>query len=411
MSVLLEKILSLTDINEITELISQFLKKPIVLEDDQFSLLAYSSYSIEAFDKANKDTIFSKRSPIPILEKFIEEGIIEQLKSIPEPFRVKKIKEIGLNQRVVTSTKYKEQIFGYIWVQETKPPLTHEELDFLHKVSSHIGMLLYKRKQLNLMKNKEKDHFYKKIIDHAYQNENEIKWEAANHNIILPTTFIVNVFTMTQIEDDSFDELTETVRLFANALKHPSHLFLDQQNIVVLIGSRSLNNSLIHESALELTHTIFSQCKDQTVYAGIGNEYSSISKLRNSYLEALEVIKVAKFLGSPTRISPDYHKLGVFRYLEAIQRHNYETQYINQDLMKLKKKDQESQSDLLKTVEVFLENNCRMKQTAEQLFIHPNTLKYRMKQIDELTAINFHDVHVRCQLFIDLQLLKREASQ
>ncbi|WP_338753211.1 PucR family transcriptional regulator [Bacillus sp. FJAT-52991] len=410
MSVLLEKILSLTDVNEITEFISQILKKPIVLEDDQFSLLAYSSYSIEAFDKANKETIFSKRSPIPILEKFIEEGIIDQLKSIPKPFRVKQIEEIGLNQRVVVSAKHKEQIFGYIWVQEIKPLLTDEELDFLHQVSSHIGMLLYKKKQLSIMKNKEKDHFYKKIIDHVYQNENEIKWEAANHNLILPTTFIVNIFTMTKIEDDNFDELTETVKLFANALKHSSHLFIDQQNIVVLIGSRSSNNSLIHESALELTNTILSQCKDQAVYAGIGNEYSSISMLRNSYLEALEVIKVAKFLGSPTRISPDYNKLGVFRYLEAIQRHNHQTKYVNQDLIKLKKKDQESQSNLLNTVEVFLVNNCRLKQTAEQLFIHPNTLKYRMKQIDELTAIDFNDVHVRCQLFIDLQLLKREAA-
>ncbi|PAQ14923.1 hypothetical protein CD798_08740 [Bacillaceae bacterium SAOS 7] len=411
MSVLLEKILSLTDVNEITELISQFLKKPVVLEDDQFSLLTYSSYSIEAFDKANKETIFSKRSPIPILEKFIEEGIIDQLKSITEPFRVKQIDEIGLNQRVVVSAKFKEQIFGYIWVQETEPLLSDEELDFLHQLSSHIGMLLYKKKQLNIMKNKEKDHFYKKIIDHAYQNENEIKWEATNQNLILPATFIINVFTMTQVDDDTFDELTETVRLFANALKHPSHLFVDQQNIVVLIGSRSANNSHIHESAMELTNTILSQCKEQTVYAGIGNTYSSISMLRNSYLEALEVIKAAKFLGSPTRVSPDYTKLGVFRYLEVIQRHNHQTQYINQDLIKLKKKDQESQSDLLNTVEAFLINNCRMKQTAEQLFIHPNTLKYRMKQIDELTAIDFNDVHVRCQLFIDLQLLKRENSQ
>ncbi|UAL53039.1 PucR family transcriptional regulator [Metabacillus dongyingensis] len=405
---LLEKILTLTNINDITDMVSTYLKKPVVIENDQFSLLAYSSYYIDHFDQANQQTIFTKHWPIPILEKFMDEGIVDQLKTIPHPFRVKQIKEIGLNQRVVVSAIYREQVFGYIWVQETET-MTDSDLKFLHEVSHHIGKLLYQKNQISLRENEEKNEFYKKIIGEAFQTENQIKWEAANHSILIPEPFLVNIFTISQNDEELFEEVTETVRLFANALNHLSHVFTEQLKIVVIIGSNTKGLSQLSESAEELTSTVLSQFNGRKVYAGIGNEYSSILQLKKSYLEALEVINAAKFIGTPEKLPFIYSKLGIFRYLETISKHHGMTGYNNKNLQILQKKDQESQTRLLQTLEIYLLNNCRIKPTAEQLFIHTNTLKYRINQIADLTSIDFDDFHARIQLYIDLQLIKQES--
>ncbi|WHZ58581.1 PucR family transcriptional regulator [Metabacillus hrfriensis] len=405
---LLEKILTLTNINDITDMVSTNLKKPVVIENDQFSLLSYSSYYIDHFDQANQQTIFTKHWPIPILEKFMDEGIVDQLKTIPHPFRVKQIKEIGLNQRVVVSAIYREQVFGYIWVQETET-MTDSDLKFLHEVSHHIGKLLYQKNQISLRENEEKNEFYKKIIGEAFQTENQIKWEAANHSILIPETFLVNIFTISQNDEELFEEVTETVRLFANALNHLSHVFTEQLKIVVIIGSNTKGLSQLSESAEELTSTVLSQFNGRKVYAGIGSEYSSILQLKKSYLEALEVINAAKFIGTPDKLPFIYSKLGIFRYLETISKHHGITGYINKNIQILQKKDQESQTKLLQTLEIYLLNNCRIKPTAEQLFIHTNTLKYRINQIADLTSIDFDDFHSRIQLYIDLQLIKQES--
>ncbi|MFF2590916.1 PucR family transcriptional regulator [Peribacillus butanolivorans] len=403
----LEKILTLTNINDITDMVSTYLKKPVVIENDQFLLLAYSSYYIEHFDQANQQTIFTKHWPIPILEKFMDEGIVEQLKTVEHPFRVKQIEEIGLNQRVVVSAVHKEQVFGFIWVQETEK-MTDSDLEFLHEVSHHIGKLLYQKKQLNMKKDEEKNEFYQKVIDEVYQTENQIKWEAANMSLLIPETFLVNVFTIAQSDAEHFDELTDTVSLFANALNHFSHVFTNQLKIIVLIGSNGKGKDLLSDSATDLTNTVLSQFNGQKVFSGIGNEYSSILQLRKSYLEALEVINAAKFIGKPEQLPFQYSKLGIFRYLEMISNHHGKTNYINMDLQILQKKDQENQTKLLQTMEIFLLNNCRIKPTAEQLYIHTNTLKYRMNQIADLTSIDFDDFHSRIQLYVDLQLLKQK---
>ncbi|MBM7649627.1 DNA-binding PucR family transcriptional regulator [Bacillus ectoiniformans] len=408
MDKILEKILSLTNIDEITEIISTSLKKPVILEGDQFSLLSYSSFSIDQFDEANQQTIFSKCCPIPILETFIEQGIVDQLKTIERPFRIKQIKEIGLNPRVVTSAKYKDMILGYIWIQENDQLLSDKEMDFLHQVSFHVGKVLYKETQVKLRKEEKKNQFYKNILNHTFHTEAEIKWEAANVNIILPAIFNANVFTLASADEERFEELTETVKLFAHALEHPAHLIVDKLKVVVLIGSNSPQPNRVLASSKELIQTVVSHLGKQSVFAGSGNEYTLISSLRQSYLEALEVIRAAKFVGSQSGIPFEYNKLGVFSYLEAISQKNKEMQYTNEHLMKLKQKDIESGTNLLRTLEVFLLNNCKLKPTAEQLYVHPNTLKYRMKQIMDITHIDFEDFNVRCQLYIDLQLLKHD---
>ncbi|MEC0272093.1 MULTISPECIES: PucR family transcriptional regulator [Peribacillus] len=402
----LEKILTLTNINDITDMVSTYLKKPVVIENDQFLLLAYSSYYIEHFDQANRQTIFTKHWPIPILEKFMDEGIVEQLKTVEHPFRVKQIEEIGLNQRVVVSAVHKGQVFGFIWVQETEM-MTDSDLEFLHEVSHHIGKLLYQKKQINMKKDEEKNEFYQKVIDEVYQTENQIKWEAANMSLLIPETFLVNVFTIAQSDAEHFDELADTVSLFANALNHFTHVFTNQLKIIVLIGSNGKGKDLLTDSANDLTNTVLSQFNDKKVFPGIGNEYSSILQLRKSYLEALEVINAAKFIGEPEQLPFQYSKIGIFRYLEMISNHHTKTNYINTDLEILQKKDLESQTKLLQTLEIYLLNNCRIKPTSEQLYIHTNTLKYRLNQITDLTSIDFDDFHSRMQLYIDLQLIKQ----
>ena len=60
-----------------------------------------------------------------------------------------------------------------------------------------------------------------------------------------------------------------------------------------------------------------------------------------------------------------------------------------------------------KTLEVYLLNNCKLKPAAEQLFIHQNTLNYRMKQIFEMTSIDLSHFSQRCELFIELMLMKK----
>jgi len=409
MNELLERALSLSDLNEVVDVISNGLKKPVIMESDHFFLLAYNSYYVNHFDYANQQTIFSKKCPLNIFERFVETGIIDQLKTNEKPFRVEKMSEIGLNRRVVVNAKYKDTIMGYIWVQEIDDPLTEEELDFLYEVSFHVGKLIYKKNKLKQKKAEEVENFFRKVINHEFMSEKELKWEATELDIVLPSIFSVMVVNAIHADEELIEELKGTIRSYLNLKDNTSHVLVYRTNIVIIVGCYSLKYSPV-TAALQIVDNLltnFDAKRYSNIYIGIGNEYQPILSMHRSYKEALEVISIAEDLGTQENLPYEYNKIGALRYLDVIQEKNAKTNYTNKNIQILQAKDRESQTELVKTLEYYLVNNCKLKPTAEQMFIHPNTLNYRMKQITELTTIDFSDFNQKCQLYLDLMVSKR----
>ena len=61
---------------------------------------------------------------------------------------------------------------------------------------------------------------------------------------------------------------------------------------------------------------------------------------------------------------------------------------------------------LLNTFNNYVENNLSAKKTAEAMYVHPNTLKYRLKRIESLTHCNLKNVNDIIKLKISILSLK-----
>ena len=59
---------------------------------------------------------------------------------------------------------------------------------------------------------------------------------------------------------------------------------------------------------------------------------------------------------------------------------------------------------LLRTLKGWYANNLQASLAAKALFIHRNTLEYRMKRISEITGLNLDSFDDRILLYIALQL-------
>lgn len=68
--------------------------------------------------------------------------------------------------------------------------------------------------------------------------------------------------------------------------------------------------------------------------------------------------------------------------------------------------DVRNESELLKTLDVYLQQGMNQISTAQELYIHRNTLKYRLKKIEELTHIDFDDPEEKLYLSLSLKLAR-----
>ena len=66
----------------------------------------------------------------------------------------------------------------------------------------------------------------------------------------------------------------------------------------------------------------------------------------------------------------------------------------------------EGARELIRTLEVYFEHNTNLSQAAEALFIHRNTLIYRMERIASLTGLDLDDPETRLAMQLALHIYR-----
>jgi carbohydrate diacid regulator len=60
---------------------------------------------------------------------------------------------------------------------------------------------------------------------------------------------------------------------------------------------------------------------------------------------------------------------------------------------------------LLKTLQVFFDQDCDLAQTCAALHIHRNTLRYRLEKVEDLTNLKINKLDNKVQLYLAMKCL------
>ena len=173
----------------------------------------------------------------------------------------------------------------------------------------------------------------------------------------------------------------ELVAVFAN---------LDQEEL--LIKAREIRTSV----------KMFLK-KEETVSIGVGRLTQSIRCLYKSYNQAKSIER----LQAGGKIDSDeifYTNLGIYRLLMGIEDKEIMTEYYNQTIKPIVDYDEANESDLCATLRCYLKHDGSVKETAEELFVHRNTINYKLNKIEELLGVDMSSLSARSQLLIAFSL-------
>ena len=174
-------------------------------------------------------------------------------------------------------------------------------------------------------------------------------------------------------------------------------LFPDRQNDFVLsVGEEDV--ALIHQMPEGTTgkdlEKVATQIVDalrvdgeNRVFVGIGTLALHLRSLAKSYKEAQIAIEVGKVFDTEKYII-NYENLGIGRLIYQLP-----TTLCEMFLQEVFKKNPIDALDkeTLFTIHKFFENNLNVSETARKLFVHRNTLVYRLEKIKKLTGLDLRE--------------------
>lgn len=137
---------------------------------------------------------------------------------------------------------------------------------------------------------------------------------------------------------------------------------------------------------------------------GIGTTVSNIKDLARSFKEAQTALEVGKVFDTEKTIV-SYDNLGIARLIYQLPTTLCET--FLHEVFKRGSIDSLDQETLF-TIQRFFENNLNVSETSRKLFVHRNTLVYRLEKIKKITGLDLrqfdHAIVFKIALMVDKYL-------
>lgn len=159
---------------------------------------------------------------------------------------------------------------------------------------------------------------------------------------------------------------------------------VDEKNIILIKSLDSLND---YTEADEIANTIVTMMNTEAMLAAkvsYGTIITELKEVSKSYKEAKMALDVSKiFYASKSVVA--YHTLGIGRLIYQLPVNlckMFITEIFGGEL------PNRLDEEMLLTVDKFFENDLNVSETSRQLFIHRNTLVYRIERLEKATGLD-----------------------
>jgi carbohydrate diacid regulator len=147
-----------------------------------------------------------------------------------------------------------------------------------------------------------------------------------------------------------------------------------------------------------------------TVSVGVGTVVENVRELARSYKEAQIALEVGKIFENEKNIN-SYENLGIGRLIYQLP-----TTLCEMFLEEVFRKGSIESLDYetLTTIQAFFENNLNVSETSRKLFVHRNTLVYRLEKIRKLTGLDLrefdHAITFKVALMVKKYLAEKDIQ-
>ncbi|WP_054259560.1 PucR family transcriptional regulator [Propionispora sp. 2/2-37] len=161
-------------------------------------------------------------------------------------------------------------------------------------------------------------------------------------------------------------------------------------SVILLLpfATRQAVTAMLSEIKKQIVKNFDSPC----IQIGVGQEYEHLNEVKRSRLEAERAVLAVDEQHDGIVF---YQDLGMYKVLFEVGNEAVLQNYVEEILGKVLTYDKENHTHLLETLAVYLTENCNLVRTAERLYIHRNSLVYRIRKLEEVTGYDFSLAGIR----------------
>ncbi len=182
-------------------------------------------------------------------------------------------------------------------------------------------------------------------------------------------------------------------------------IFTMRDQLILLFANYTQKEVYGFMNKLSYDMTSFLNCEKLHTYIGIGRNTKSARCIYKTYNIAQKVVQY-QYRQNKVNDVLSYQQMGISKIFISMDDYEIISEFYQDILEPLVNYDKTNNTDYVEFLEVFFENNVSVQATAEKLFLHRNSINYKVKKIEEILDCNLSDFKTRTELFIALSIRK-----
>jgi purine catabolism regulator len=410
-----ELVLDGKGVNEICRTLAELLESAVVIEDASFHLLAHAGGS---GDPHRKETILRQGTPQRVLFDPQIQRMLREVEAKRGPLKVPAFPHVGMSrERLIAPILAAGQVLGYISVLDHPPH--NEELAFMaiEQAALVLALAIAKERELSEVEGRVRGEFLEDLLNGTYGEESAAQRRArhlgyplhGNHIVMLVDIDDFRGFNRArQISEDAIQALKrEFLRRVTGVVRssYPRALVLGRSDSVVSLlplGTEPGDHQARgHALGLQVRQAIADWKPGFTVSVGFSGPAEAPAGVAGAQREVTSVMEsLARFKRWGQVVAVP--ELGLTGLLAAVTDERL-VDYSHRHLGPLIEHDASRKGSLVATLRAYLETG-EQQQAASRLRVHPNTLRYRLDRIREISGVDLEDPETRLNLAVALRV-------
>ncbi|MCI8659607.1 MAG: hypothetical protein HFG54_05100 [Lachnospiraceae bacterium] len=237
------------------------------------------------------------------------------------------------------------------------------------------------------------DIFFRDILSGNISTPKEIEDKAQGFHIDMNKKYLCYVLRL--------DEYSKTkARYLVNYLTRimPTEHTFEYNHEVVFIKDVHTYNCVELGRVSSFEHLL----KTSKAYCGISSTFEQLIQIPVAYRQSEAAIRLGRLMEKETGCIYFYKNYYYYHMLEIVHHEMDLRMMYNKRLEIVLEDDKKHNSNNFHILEVFLEKNLSVSDTAAELFLHRNSIVYRIKKLEQILHIDFGSSEMVQRLYFSL---------
>lgn len=302
------------------------------------------------------------------------------------------------SERILAPIVMEDHLSGFLWIVNTNGPLDIIDYSTIEHAAFVAALIMSRDKAVYEAELRGKKQLFDNLIS-SDQNASIYDLQKMMRGLGLHGDYQILLIQEYCVKKFPVRLLSSYIESSIKRICYSATVLEWDDRIVVMLGG------LAHHAGEKIAHQLIEEGKKHgmDLLVGMSSVAKQTSELKKCLHESLDSLEIGLALCKGMSGVWVFDQLGFLSWLINLPTDTFCENEFGRIVENIDEYDRQNNTEYLRTLETYLDNLLNSKSTADNLYLHRNTLHQRLSKLQSLWQIDFTDMHSLVNIYISIK--------